>query len=129
MLRTSLIKDGKTVELATASGFGATSVIVPDDVCVAGDIEGKVGYIDMRGSESEGIEPQRGLPVPAAKVPVLRLDSEFRLGYFGVFDDSGWRGKHQDGYDPLNDQPRAAAVERANRACGGEREQFGPAKG
>jgi phage shock protein PspC (stress-responsive transcriptional regulator) len=129
-LRDFPFRNGRTVELITDSGFGATSVIVPDDVCVVGDIEGKVGYIDMRGSESSGIDPRRSLPLPAAKVPVLRLDSEFRLGYFGVFDDSGWRGKGQDWPDDLENPERSSAVNRASKACGGSPEkEDGPAKG
>ena len=116
-LRDFPFRKGRTVELNTDSGFGATSVIVPDDVCVVGNIEGKVGYIDMRGSESSGIDPRRSLPQPPANVPVLELASEFRLGYFGVFDDSGWGGKGQDWPDDLENPERSEAVERANAAC------------
>jgi hypothetical protein len=118
-LRDFPFRKGRTVEMTTDSGFGATSVIVPDDVCVVGDIEGKIGYIDMRGSESSGIDPRRSLPLPGADVPVLRLASEFRLGYFGVFDDSGWRGTGQDWPDDLENPNRPDAVDRATSACTG----------
>jgi hypothetical protein len=116
-LRDFPFRKGETLDLKTNSGFGATSVIVPDDVCVVGTVEGKVGYIDLRGSESEGIEPDRSLPAPTADVPVLRLDSQFRLGYFGVFDDSGWRGRGQNWPDDLETLDRPDAVERATAAC------------
>ncbi len=129
-LRDFPFRKGKTVELNTDSGFGATSVIVPDDVCVVGNVEGKVGYIDMRGSESSGIDPRRSLTQPNANVPVLELASDFRLGYFGVFDDSGWRGNGQDWPDDLENPDRSAAVERANAACdAGAGKASGPGKG
>jgi hypothetical protein len=92
---------------------------------VVGAIEGKVGYVDLRGSESGGIEPDRSLSAPAAHVPVLRLDSEFKLGYFGVFDSSGWRGRGSDwpddGWpDDLQNPDRSSARERATAACAGK---------
>jgi len=129
-LRDFPFRKGRTVEMTTDSGFGATSVIVPDDVCVVGDIEGKIGYIDMRGSESSGIDPRRSLPLPGADVPVLRLASEFRLGYFGVFDDSGWRGTGRDWPDDLENPNRSSAVERASKACvASSGKARGPSKG
>jgi phage shock protein PspC (stress-responsive transcriptional regulator) len=116
-LREFPFRKGRTVELNTTSGFGATSVIVPDDVCVVGDIEGKVGYIDMRGTESQGIDPGRSISAPDAGVPVLKLDSEFRLGYFGVFDATGWTGRADSWPDDLENQNRSAARDRARAAC------------
>ena len=59
-LRDFPFRRGETVELKTDSGFGATSVIVPDDVCVAGEVEGRIGYIDIRGSDNSGVDVDAG---------------------------------------------------------------------
>lgn len=116
-LRDYPFRKGETVPLRTDSGFGATSVIVPDDVCVVGEIEGRVGYIEMRGSESSGIDTGRTIDKPRTNAPVLKLDSDFRIGYFGVFDDSGWRGTGDDWPDDLESRDRPGAMARAAAAC------------
>jgi phage shock protein PspC (stress-responsive transcriptional regulator) len=118
-LRQFPFRAGQTVELPTTSGFGATSVIVPDDVCVVGDIEGRVGYIYNRGTDWSGVDAEAVLPQPSPGVPVLRLDSEFRIGYFGVFDDSGWKGTGDNWPDDLEERNTDAAEARATAACEG----------
>jgi phage shock protein PspC (stress-responsive transcriptional regulator) len=118
-LRAYPFRAGETVELPTSSGFGATSVIVPDDVCVIGDIEGRVGHIYNRGADWSGVDVEAVLPQPSPDVPVLRLDSEFRIGYFGVFDVTGWRGTGSDWPDELQERNPKAAESRAKAACEG----------
>jgi phage shock protein PspC (stress-responsive transcriptional regulator) len=119
-LRDFPFRKGETLDLETGSGFGATSVIVPDDVCVVGEVEGRIGYVYGRGLDWSGVEVEADLPQPAPDVPVLRLDSEFRIGYFGVFDDSGWRGAGDDWPDDLEERNRQAARDRAAAACEGK---------
>jgi hypothetical protein len=122
-LRGYPFRKGQTVDLRTKSGFGATSVIVPDDVCVTGDVEGRLGYIYNRGADRSGVDAESVLPQPAPDVPVLRLDSEFRIGYFGIFDDSGWKGTGNDWPDDsLEERNHRAAEARAAAACEGRPE-------
>lgn len=118
-LRGFPFRKGETVELPSKSGFGATSVILPDDVCVVGAVNGRVGYIYSRGSDWQGVDVKSALPQPAPGVPVLRLDSEFRIGYFGVFDNSGWKGTSNDWPEDLEDRQQDAAKARATAACKG----------
>ncbi len=124
-LRDFPFRKGRTVTLPSDSGFGATSVIVPDNVCVVGGIEGKVGHLDMRGSRSSGLDIGRDLPAPRADVPVLELESEFGIGYFGVFDDSGWRGVGSQWPEDLENKDSEAARERARAACEGTADRPG----
>jgi phage shock protein PspC (stress-responsive transcriptional regulator) len=128
-LRDFPFRRGQTVELETDSGFGATSVIVPDDVCVVGQVEGRVGYIDIRGSDRSGVDVEATREPPRADVPVLKLSSDFRIGYFGVFDDSGWRGSGDDWPDDLENRDRPGAVSRAAEACAGAAGDDRPGKG
>lgn len=128
-LRGFPFRDGETVELPIESGFGATSVIVPDDVCVVGEIEGRVGYVYSRGSDWSGVDVRSVLPQAAPGVPVLRLDSEFRIGYFGVFDASGWKGTGNDWPDDLEQRDRMASEARAAAACEGRPDRKRPGAG
>lgn len=112
------------VDLPVRSGMGLTSVIVPDDVCVVGRVEGKVGAVSIRGRQSNGIEvSQSASPDSVRGNPVLvDLDGEFKLGAFEVVDNSQWRQDGRAGsfeendLDP-DDRSSAAARERATAAC------------
>ncbi len=116
-LRDFQFRKGETVKVKTDSGFGATGVIVPDDVCVVGNVEGRVGHMEILGSRSSGLDIDRDLGGPRPGVPVLELDSEFKIGYFGVFDDTGWTGDGGDWPEDLQNTDREAAIERAREAC------------
>lgn len=121
-LRDFPFQRGVPVTLPTESGFGATEVIVPDDVCVIGDVEGDIGFIDMRGEESSGADAESRINRPIAGLRVLRLDSEFKLGYFGVRDATSRQvdrrnSDESDWSTERNGSEQAAARKRAKAAC------------
>ena len=90
-MRSFPFRRGETVDLPIRSGIGATSVIVPDDVCVTGFVEGKVGFATVRGVESSGAGIDRSFSEPTGNAPALNLDAEFKVGYLEVIDSSTWQ--------------------------------------
>jgi phage shock protein PspC (stress-responsive transcriptional regulator) len=121
-LRDFPFRRGVPVTLPSSSGFGATEVIVPDDVCVIGAVEGDIGFIDMRGEESSGADPESRTDRAVAGLRVLRLDSEFKLGYFGVRDATSRQvdrlnSDESDWSTERDESEQAAARERAEAAC------------
>ena len=107
-LRDFPFRKGEPLRLETESGFGATEVIVPDDVCVTGDVQSGIGFIDMRGEETSGVDAEARTDRPAPGARVLKLDSEFKLGYFGVRDATS----HQ--VDRVNSDDADWSTERTN---------------
>ncbi|MBN8870508.1 MAG: PspC domain-containing protein [Solirubrobacterales bacterium] len=119
----------REIQLPVKSGMGLTSIVVPDDVCVTGDVQGKAGVISFRGKESNGIDvsqasalrvPRNG-PVRLARREV-RLDGEFKLGAFEVVDNTQWErfgsGGSFDRHDHgAGDASQSLARERATAAC------------
>lgn len=115
--------------LEVESGMGLTSIIVPDDVCLAGSVDGKAGIVNLRGEQSNGINitqdsagPVAWKPGMAARGGVLHLDAEFKLGAFEVIDDTQWRrdgrgGSFEDNDLEPSDSASAAARTRARAAC------------
>jgi phage shock protein PspC (stress-responsive transcriptional regulator) len=127
-LRGLEFREGRPVTVRTDSSLGATEIFVPDDVCVVGEVEGDLGVIDLRGSEEAGFDVRREVDLPdgPARLKVLRLDSEFTLGYLGVRDDTSrrldladlgrddWQSSDQSGRTRAEE---AAARRRAEIAC------------
>ena len=133
-LRRYPFRPGKTVDIPISSGFGLTSVIVPDRVCVAGKFSGKAGLIDVRGTESSGVDIERTIGEPGNGAPTLVLDAGVKLGALEVADNTEWR---VNGSDPGNfgtfdhsDAENRAVRRRAAAACEGPagRGQGGKAK-
>lgn len=121
-LRDFPFQRGVPVTLPTESGFGATEVIVPDDVCVIGSVVSDIGFIDMRGDESSGAVAESRMNRPVAGLRVLELDSELMLGYFGVRDATSRqvdrRNSDESDWDTeRNGSQQAAAQKRAEAAC------------
>lgn len=127
--RTGPLPSGE-LELPVRMGMGLTSVIVPDDLCVTGRIEGKAGVIDIRGRQSNGINVSQTATAPSASPGradprvVLDIDGEFKLGAFEVVDDTQWRqfGRSASfGQHDLDADGGAAgdSRRRASRACEG----------
>jgi hypothetical protein len=129
-------REGEPVTVKTESSLGATEIFVPDDVCVVGEIEGDLGVINLRGSEEAGFDVRREADLPgpgasAARLKVLRLDSEFTLGYLGVRDDTSrqldladirrddWQSSDWESSDSTgrSSAEEAAARRRAEIAC------------
>jgi hypothetical protein len=120
-------REGEPVTVKTESSLGATEIFVPDDVCVVGALEGDLGVINLRGFEEAGFDVRREAGVPAAAgLKLLRLDSEFTLGYLGVRDDTSRQQDladiGSDGWQSSNSTDRsgpeeAAARRRAEIAC------------
>ncbi len=131
-LRKYPFRPGKTVEIPVNSGFGLTSVVVPDRVCVAGEFSGKAGLIDVRGTESSGVEIKRSIGDPGNGAPTLVLDAEVKLGALEVADSTEWR---VNGSDPGNfgtfnhsDGQNRAVRRRAAVACEGAAGKGAPGK-
>jgi len=112
--------------LEVESGMGLTSIVVPDDVCVTGSVEGKAGVVTIRGEQTNGFDVhQRGLrpasPKLAARGGILALEGEFKLGAFEVVDNTQWRENGRGGsfeeHSEAGHGSSEAARERARRAC------------
>lgn len=118
-------RNGETVDLPINSGIGATRVIVPDDVCVTGTVDGKGGVAEVRGLESSGVGFERSFGGGNSKVPVLNIDTDLKLGLFEVIDTTTWhasgsQGDRNDnswGYNVDNPGRQDAAQKRAIAAC------------
>lgn len=125
-LREYPFRPGETVDLPIKSGIGASRVIVPDDVCVSGSVDGKFGLAEVRGHESSGAGFDQTFGTGDGGSPGLNLDSEVKLGLFLVMDATTWResgprGVRKDdwggtmGFPNLQDRAR----NRALKACDG----------
>lgn len=113
---------GREVPVKVDSGFGVTTVIVPDRVCVTGRMTGRAGLADVRGSESSGVDITRTIRAAGAGVPELELDAEFTLGMIEVVDATDWedggtieRGGPGESHRAIANP--AASRARADRAC------------
>ena len=133
-LRDLPFRAGKTVDLKVDSGLGATSVIVPDRVCVTGRVAGRAGAANIRGRESSGIDISREIAPPRGDAPRVDLDADFKLGVLEVVDATDWETSARfQGYGPGRDRgfdsnrwedldrwddlDEAASRQRADRAC------------
>ncbi len=128
----------RELRLPVSSGMGLTSIIVPDEVCVNGEVTGKVGVSNIRGNQSNGLDiheevagPLNRNPGTRFAGPMLDLDADFKLGAFEVVDNTQWRqngrgGSFEDGETGRDSANSAAARNRAREACS---PQPGPAKG
>ena len=118
----------RDLTLPVRSGFGATRIIVPDDVCVTGKVDGKAGLAEIRGTESSGAGVDKTLNSPSTERGGIRgvnLDAEFKLGYFEVIDatdaerlgvygtEKGWNKVQAD----QSDTALANSRDRAEAAC------------
>ena len=119
-------RSGSTVELPVDSGLGYTQVIVPDDVCVSADIDGKAGLADIRGTRTSGVDISRTIVAPeSSTAPGLHVNGDFQLGFLQVVDSTSYESRNYIGgadYDGPNeddwdDQSDKKAVARAEAAC------------
>lgn len=115
---------GQTVDLPIESGLGATRVIVPDDVCVSGSVNGKAGVAEVRGMQSSGAGFDREFGDELSQSPVLSVDSEMKVGLFLVMDETtfkegGGEANKDDEWDGTIDdtQLQDEAQDRAMKAC------------
>jgi len=128
-LRRFDFRDG-TLQLPVKSGMGLTSIIVRDDVCVIGDIEGKAGVASIRGRQQNGFSVDLAAQTPpdfkvfpdGGNPDLVNLDARFKLGAFEVVDDTQWRqlgrgGSFEDDDLEQDDRAAAEARERATAAC------------
>lgn len=119
-LRKVPFRPGRELSVKVTSGFGATSVIVPDRVCVSGKVTGKAGMAYIRGRESSGVDVAHTIRRSGGRIPGLRLDGDFKLGMIEVVDATDWKNA------PILERsgPRGQAIPapslsraRADRAC------------
>lgn len=127
-LRKYPFEKGETLDLKVRSGMGLSRVIVPDGVCVSGRVQGKAGLGDVRGVEFSGVGLDRTFSAGRGDAPGLNLDTEFKLGYFDVVDNTDWKkygpydakdSPWEGDWENRMDSPRSqsAARERALAAC------------
>ena len=115
----------RNLELPVNSGMGLTSVIVPDNVCVAGEVTGKAGVINIRGRQTNGIDVTQDASepaIPAPAIPLVTVEGDFKLGAFEVVDHTQWRqdgrgGSFEDNDLEPDDIASAQARDRATEAC------------
>lgn len=112
----------RTVDLPVESGMGLTSVIVPDDVCVSGDVHGKAGITTVRGRQTNGLDITLSSAAPEVRARFaprqVRLDAEFKLGAFEVVDNTEWRHAGRGGsFDNEGSRQAFNARKRAAAAC------------
>lgn len=87
--------------LRVRSGFGMTSIVVPDRVCVTTRLKGGAGLADIRGRESSGPDITHEISAPRRATPQVRLDIDFKLGMVEVVDSTDWKnGGSFDSEDP-----------------------------
>jgi len=121
-LRKVPFQPGRELPLKVNSGFGATSVVVPDRVCVSGKVTGRAGLVNVRGRESSGVDVTHTIRGSDGRVPGLRLNAGFKLGMIEVVDATDWKsGGMSDRGDPgvsgrVITRP-AESRARADRAC------------
>lgn len=121
-LRKVPFKPGRDLAVKVGSGFGYTSVVVPDRVCVNGRITGRTGLVDIRGRESSGVDITRTVHGSRGKVPKLDLEADFKLGMIDVVDATDWKysGAFGQGGSGTGSPVIASPAEsraRADRAC------------
>ncbi len=125
-LRELPFRRDKTVDLKVNSGLGMTSVILPDRVCLAGELSGRAGLADIRGREVSGVDISREMRPPAGPAPRLNLDADFKLGVVEIIDATDWN--KFGGYDAdarterfgdgrWESQDASASRKRADAAC------------
>lgn len=112
------------LEIPVRSGMGLTSIIVPDDVCVLGQVEGKAGVVNFRGRQTSGLNISQAAELSTeGNIPrTVIVDGEFKLGAFEVVDSSQWRQEGRAGSFDENDfepdgKASAEARDRATAAC------------
>jgi phage shock protein PspC (stress-responsive transcriptional regulator)/predicted membrane protein len=115
----------RNLEIPVNSGMGLTSVIVPDNICVAGEVTGKAGVINIRGRQTNGIDVTQDAAEPATPAPaspLVTVEGDFKLGAFEVVDHTQWRqdgrgGSFEDNDLEPDDIASAQARDRATAAC------------
>jgi predicted membrane protein len=118
----------RELQLPVESGMGLTSIVVPDNVCVTGKVQGKAGVISFRGKESNGIDVSQSTALRTTENgpgkfahPEVQLDAEFKLGAFEVVDGTQWKRFGNGGsfseHEGDSDAAQRSARERATAAC------------
>ena len=80
-------EEDTVVDLDVDLGIGQAIVAVPENVCVAADIDATAGHLDVAGSDSDGVDPEIDRAVPSESTPRLNLNGEVDLGEFLVIND------------------------------------------
>ena len=110
--------DDTVVDLDVDLGIGQALVIVPEDVCVSGELSASGGQLDLAGTRSDGFDPELAADDLAGSPPRLDLVGEADFAEFRVIndDDADADGRHfGDSYGG-----RDAQLERMRAACAAE---------
>jgi phage shock protein PspC (stress-responsive transcriptional regulator) len=111
-------KKNSVIEVEAAQGIGRLLVLVPEDVCVDGDIDARYGEVEIAGQESS-----ESLRSGYTATPRLELDAHMDAGKIEVVnDDDVGVGGHFGGNDGI---ARDELRDRMAAACAPDE----PAKG
>ena len=81
-------QEDTVLDLDVDLGIGQALVAVPENVCVAADIDATAGHLDVSGADSDGFDPEIDRSVPSESTPRLNLNGEVDLGEFLVINDN-----------------------------------------
>lgn len=96
-LRQADWRPGSKVELPAKLNFGRLAVVVPDDVCVASDIEVWAGGFEVLGESDSDFRVQYRRTLPESATPQLHLDGDVDIGWVEVLTrmpDENFRDRH-----------------------------------
>lgn len=107
-LRQADWRPGSTVKLPARLNFGQLSVIVPDNVCVASDIDIWAGGFEVLGDSDSDFRVQYRRTLPDSATPKLDFEGKVDLGWVEVITRMPYDefGRHRHGLsDPEATQP------------------------
>ena len=129
-----------TLDLPAKLSFGRVSIIVPDDVCVASDIDVWAGGFEVLGESDSDFRVKYRRTLPAGAGPTLNLEGDVDIGWVEVLTripEDHPHGPHHGLVEPnasqpahclnADDEPRQRAGRQADRT--GQREQTGERAG
>lgn len=123
------------VELPARVNFGRLSVVVPENVCVASDIEVWAGGFEVLGESDSDFRVEYRRTMPDTATPQLHLDGRVDIGWIEVLTRTPREGDDFQGPQRLSDpdarQPAHCLNEdrTAGRAAGRQARNGGPDTG
>ncbi len=104
-------KKKSVIEVEADQGVGRMLILVPEDVCVDGDIDADYGVVEVAGSETS-----ESLTSGYSATPRLDLDAHIDAGKIEVVNDDD-ADIDRDDFDGRNDIARDELRDRMESAC------------
>jgi phage shock protein PspC (stress-responsive transcriptional regulator) len=111
---------GTVTRLPIHIGMGATTVIVPETVCVQGRAQAGAGVVDVLGHQQQGADLDYKVTGATSQSPRLDIDAQVGLGAFEVVHDPSearFAGPHQTFGPPGFHRDDGDRFPLTNRAC------------